>query len=143
MSFVLDSSVALSWCFPDEETPQTLQTLQFAKARAIFVPSFWHVEVSNVLGIAARKGRLNEVDLAIALRALESLEIHTDTPLRPIGPSTLLPLMRIYELTAYDATYLELALRLKLPLATLDLKLISAAKQCGVPLFGGDTQANG
>ena len=136
MSFVLDSSVALSWCFKDEQTPETLQTLRLAKTRAIFVPSFWHAEISNVLGIAARKGRLDESDLAIAVRTLESFEIHTDVPLRPVGPAVLLPLMRAYELTAYDATYLELAMRLKLPLATLDVQLIAAAKRAAVPLIG-------
>jgi predicted nucleic acid-binding protein len=136
LSFVLDSSVALSWCFKDEQTPETLQTLRLAISRAIFVPSFWHVEVSNVLGIALRKGRLDAADLTIAVRTLGILEIHTDMPLHPIGPTTLLPLMRTYELTAYDATYLELAMRLNLPLATLDVKLISAAKKAGVPLIG-------
>jgi predicted nucleic acid-binding protein len=136
VSFVLDSSVALSWCFKDEQTPQTLETLRMAKTRAIFVPSIWHVEVSNVLGIAYRKGRLNDADLAIALTTFETLEIHTDIPLIPIGPVELLPLMRIYELTAYDALYLELATRLSLPLATLDAKLLSAAKQAGISLLG-------
>jgi predicted nucleic acid-binding protein len=139
VSFVLDSSAALSWCFKDEQTPQTLETLKMAKTRAIFVPSIWHVEVSNVLGIAYRKGRLNDADLAIALRTFETLEIHTDVPLSPIGPVALLPLMRTYELTAYDALYLELAMRLHLPLATLDAKLLSAARQAGVSLVGGDT----
>ncbi len=136
MSFVLDSSVALSWCFKDEQTPQTLETLKMAKARAIFVPSIWHVEVSNVLGIAHRKGRLNDGDLTIALHTFETLEVHTDIPLSPIGPAALLPLMRAHDLTAYDALYLELAMRLGLPLATLDAKLLSAAKKAGVSLVG-------
>jgi predicted nucleic acid-binding protein len=136
LSFVLDSSVALSWCFKDEQTPGSLQALNAARTRAIFVPSFWHVEISNVLGIAARRGRLDQADLAIAVRTLASLEIHTDLPLHPIGPAALLPLMQLYELTAYDATYLELAMRLNLPLATLDLKLLSAARQAGVSLLG-------
>jgi len=137
LSFVLDSSVALSWCFKDEQTLETLEALKAAKTEAIFVPSFWHVEVANVLGIAARKGRISDADLAIAVHTLGTLEIHTDSPLLPIGPTVLLPLMQSYELTAYDATYLELAMRLNLPLATLDAKLLSAGKRAGLLLFGG------
>ena len=136
MSFVLDSSVALSWCFKDEQTLETLLALEMARTRAIFVPSFWHVEIANVLGIAARKGRVTEADLTIAIRTLDALEIRTDTARPLIGPSILIPLMQTYELTAYDATYLELAMRLNLPLATLDRKLISAAKQAGLHVVG-------
>jgi predicted nucleic acid-binding protein len=86
--------------------------------------------------LAARKGRASESDLAIAIHMLGTLEIHTDTPRPSIGPAVLLPLMRTYELTAYDATYLELAIRLNLPLATLDKKLILATKQAAVSLVG-------
>jgi predicted nucleic acid-binding protein len=136
LSFVLDSSVPLSWCFKDEQTPDTLLTLEMAKTRAIFVPSFWHVELANVLGIASRKGRISEADLAIAVQMLDTLEIRTDIARPSIGLSILLPLMQNYELTAYDATYLELAMRLNLPLATLDKKLISAAKRAGTLVVG-------
>lgn len=136
MSFVLDSSVALSWCFRDEQTPETLFTLKLAKTQAIFVPSLWHVEVANVLGLAARKGRLSRADLDLATN---TLEFHTDHPLRPVGPAKLLPLMRTYELTAYDATYLELAMRLELPLATLDKQLIEVTKRAGVTLVSSST----
>ena len=137
MSFVLDSSVAMSWCFKDEETPETLQVLKRAKKSAIFVPSLWYVETSNVLGLALRKGRLSEPDLSAAVDLLNALEIQADKPVRPKGFSILLPLMQKYELTAYDATYLELAMRLDLPLATLDKKLTAAAKLAGISLVVG------
>ena len=74
-------------------------------------------------------------DLTIAVQTLSSLGTHTDLPSRPIGPAALLPLMQSYELTAYDATCLELAIRLNLPLATLGAKLLSAARQAGVSLI--------
>lgn len=134
MSFVLDSSVALSWCFKDEETPESVKILKKAKASAIFVPSLWHVEISNILGIAFRRQRLSEADLAIVLKMFATLELHTDVPFPPTGTTALLPLMQAYSLTAYDAAYLELALRLNLPLATLDTELAFASKQAGVAL---------
>ena len=137
MSFVLDSSVAISWCFKDEETPETLQTLQRAKTTAMFVPALWYIETSNVLGLALRKGRLSEFDLRASVDTLNALEIHADKPMRPKSFSVLLPLMQKYALTAYDATYLELAMRLDLPLATLDKQLSLAAKQAGLTLVLG------
>jgi predicted nucleic acid-binding protein len=81
LSFVLDSSVAVSWCFKDEETPETLDLLHDAKRRAIFVPSLWFVETSNVLGLALCKQRLTQAELMIAVDTLNALEIYPDHPL--------------------------------------------------------------
>ena len=134
MSFVLDSSIALSWCFPDERTDVSLHVLSEARRRAIFVPPLWHLEVANVIGIARRTHRIDSDDLNLALRVLGSLEIHTDLPLRPIGPTVLLPIMQQYELTAYDAAYFELASRLKLPMASLDTRLCAACESAGIEL---------
>lgn len=134
MSLVLDSSVALSWCFKDEETPDSSEALKLARTRALYVPSLWHIEMSNVLGIAYRNRRLNDGDLAIALTLFAALEIHTDTFVPSITNSLLLPLMQAFSLTAYDAVYLELAMRLNLPLATFDSRLASASKTAGVEL---------
>ncbi len=88
----------------------------------------------NVLGIAYRNRRLNDTDLAVALRMLANLEIHTDAVVPSITDSLLLPLMQAYSLTAYDAVYLELAARLNLPLATFDSGLASASRLPGVEL---------
>ncbi|MBT9333186.1 type II toxin-antitoxin system VapC family toxin [Paracidobacterium acidisoli] len=135
MSFVLDSSTALSWCFKDEQSPESLEVLKLARRRAIFVPSLWHVEMANILGSSFRKQRLNEIDLKIALRMFAVLELHTDTVYPHISSSVLMPLMQAYSLTAYDAVYLELALRLNLPLATLDANLAAASRQAGITLL--------
>lgn len=134
LSFVLDSSVALSWCFSNEQSPESVEVLNLARARAIFVPSLWHVEMCNILGRAYRSQRLNEADLGIALKMFATLELHTDTTVLPVSSSVLLLLMQAYSLTAYDAVYLELALRLNLPLATLDSDLASASSQAGVAM---------
>lgn len=137
MSFVLDSSLALSWCFKDEQTTKSLEFLSAARQRAIFVPSLWHIEMSNILGMSFRRKRMNDADLSVALKLFATLEIHTDTVFSPVSTSVLLPLMQAYTLTAYDAVYLELALRLNLPLATLDVHLAAAAEQAGVPALSG------
>jgi predicted nucleic acid-binding protein len=134
VSFVLDSSVALSWCFRDEWSPESRQFLEAARIRAVFVPALWHMEMANILGLAFRKKRLSEADLSLDLKMLAALELHTDTSFQPIGASILLPLMQAYSLTAYDAAYLELAIRLDLPLATLDSDLATAAKNAGLTL---------
>jgi predicted nucleic acid-binding protein len=135
VSFVLDSSVALSWCFQDEQSPESLELLNLAKVSAVFVPSFWHVEMANILGRAFRAQRLSETDLAIVLKMFATLELHTDTVFPAISNSVLLPLMQAYSLTAYDAVYRELAMRLNLPLATLDEELAAAARDAGVLLL--------
>lgn len=134
MSFILDSSVALSWCFNDEQTPETIRVLNEARRRVIFVPALWHIEVSNILGIAHRKGRINDTELTLALKGMSTLEIHTDLPAVPPAPGILLPIMKTHRLTAYDAVYFELAQRLRLPLATLDSALALAARNFGIPL---------
>jgi predicted nucleic acid-binding protein len=135
VSFVLDSSMALSWCFTDEQTPESLEVLKLSKTRAVFVPLLWHLEMANVLGISFRKGRLSGDDLSLALKVFAALEIHTDALVHEIRKSLLLPLMQAFSLTAYDAVYLELAMRLNLPLATLDAALLAAAKQAGASVL--------
>jgi predicted nucleic acid-binding protein len=135
VSFVLDSSMALSWCFKDEQSAESLGVLKLAEHRAIFVPSLWHVEMCNILGRAYRSQRLDEVGLRVALKTFAALELHTDTTVHLVSTSKLLLLMQAYSLTAYDAVYLELALRLKLPLATLDSDLASASRRAAVELI--------
>jgi predicted nucleic acid-binding protein len=135
VSFVLDSSVALSWCFQDETTAESIEMLTLGRARTPVVPSLWHIEMSNVLGISARKGRISSEELEFAVNAFAALPL-TDHPPSPTGFSVLLPLMRRFNLTAYDAIYLELALRRNLPLTTLDTELLAAARQAGIALVG-------
>jgi predicted nucleic acid-binding protein len=135
MSFVADSSVTLNWCFPNEHTPATLSLLQAAKRRAVFVPAIWPFEMSNVLGLAQRKGRISDVDLNLVLAMLDTLDLHVDMSESQRDLRNLMAAMQPYSLTAYDAAYLALAIDLKLPLATLDVQLAEAAKNCGVSLL--------
>ena len=128
MAFVLDCSVTMAWIFPDEATEATDRVRDSLVEGRAFVPSLWAVEVGNVLLVATRRGRVR-VDEWPAIRAnLEALPIEIDpvTTSRVWGAS--LDLAQTHRISVYDAMYLELAVRLQLPLASLDRAL---------PLCGG------
>ncbi len=133
MPFVLDASVAASWCFRDETTLYNQSVLDTLMASYAEVPALWRVEVANVLATNERKGRITPAISAVFLEALAELDIRVE-PDATIGGEVLLPLTRRYRLTAYDAAYLELAKRRNLPLATLDKDLLRAAPLEGVAL---------
>jgi len=133
--FVLDASMALSWCFEDETTGETEAVLdQLGKDHAI-VPSLWELEITNALLVAERRGRLTEAQTTRYVSLLAALPINIDTS----GPAmtTLLALGRQHGLSSYDASYLVLAERDGLALATLDDKLRRAANTAGVVLLSG------
>jgi predicted nucleic acid-binding protein len=135
MPFVLDASMALSWCFEDETTSETEAVLdQLGKDHAI-VPSLWELEITNALLVAERRGRLTEAQTTRYVSLLAALPINVDTS----GPAmtTLLALGRQHGLSSYDASYLVLAERDGLALATLDDKLRRAANTAGVVLLSG------
>ena len=135
-SFVIDASVAITWCFQDEITPTTQDLLnKLSRAKAL-APAWWYVEIANVLALASRKGLLSmtEIDSFIAVLDSAGIEVDNEAPQRAF--SHLLPLSRTHGLTSYDAMYLELAVRRRLPLATLDEPLRKAAKKLGVKLLG-------
>ncbi len=134
MQFVLDCSVSISWCLVDENNPTADAILAIMSDAEAFVPGIWSLEVANTLLVAERRNRitLEQSELAIAL--LQSLLIQVDTDTDANALSSTLVLGRQENLAAYDAAYLELALRLGLPLATLDTRLAEAATRCGVGL---------
>jgi predicted nucleic acid-binding protein len=134
MAFVLDASMAASWCFRDETTPHNQSVLQALRASYAEVPALWLVEIANVLAINERKGRITPAISAAFLEILAGLDIRVESGGPAIGGQVLLPLTRRYGLTAYDSAYLELAKRRGLPLATLDKDLIRAAPLEGVML---------
>ena len=98
------------------------------------MPALWFVEIANELGMAERRGRLDTAGVREALVLLRSLPLVVDEPASPAW-SALLDLMRTHRLTAYDATYLDLASRHGLPLATKDRELRNAAAATGVALL--------
>ncbi len=132
MAFVLDCSVTMAWVFPDEATEATNQLRDSLVESRAFVPSLWPVEVGNVLLVATRRNRIRVDDWREIRASLEALPIEIDpvTTSRAWGAS--LELARTHQLSVYDAMYLELAMRLQLPLATLDRALHGAARTAGV-----------
>lgn len=130
--FVLDASVTLAWAFEDETTPYTEAVLdRLSQSRAV-VPAIWPLEVGNALVVAERRGRLTEADTVRFLSLLRQLPIvvEMDPPERVFGE--VVQLARQHHLSTYDASYLDLAMRLGVPLATHDEGLRRVAARCGV-----------
>lgn len=132
---VLDASFTFQWLFKDEASPEGYAALGLVQAGGAAVPALWFVEIANGLGMAERRSRLTQAGLGDAMRLLRSLSLSVDGPASLTWSEQVLDLMRTHRLTAYDATYLELAMRLRLPLATKDRELIAVAPVVGVPLF--------
>ena len=135
-AFVVDCSVAMTWLFRDEATPGTAELLNRLATEAALVPAWWYVEVTNVLALAERKGRITAAQSGAFVADLGKLDIERDDDAPSRAFSHLLPLCRTHQLTSYDAIYLDLAARRHLPLATLDADLRKAAKKLGVKLLG-------
>jgi predicted nucleic acid-binding protein len=133
---VIDSSAALSWCFEDEASPQSDALFEQVRDQGAIVPGLWHLEVANVLLQAERRGRITTGDVATRLELIAELPITTDDETTARAWREILALARAERLTTYDAAYLELAIRLGLPLQTKDEALMVAAKRAGVPLPG-------
>lgn len=135
MSFVLDNSVTMRWFFGDgkpAELVYAVKVLDALKATNAMVPVTWGLEVANVIARAEAKALVTEARSGAFLALLEGVDIEVDTATFAHALSATLQLARRYKLSAYDASYLELALRRGLPLATLDDDLQKAAKRAGV-----------
>lgn len=132
MPFVLDASVAISWGFEDEVTPYTDRVLGRLYRETALVPSIWPLEVANGALMGERRKRTSEADTGGLVDLLDRLPIKIDgqSLQRVMGP--ILGLARLHNLSTYDASYLELAVRERLPLATQDDRLRWAAEQAGV-----------
>jgi predicted nucleic acid-binding protein len=133
--FVLDNSVTMSWCFPDEHDSYARDVLKALPGTAASVPTIWPLEVANILLVGERRGRISQADSATFIGLLEGLPIRIDAETSEHAMKASLNLARAQGLSVYDATYLELALRRGLPIATLDGKLKQAAANLGVSLF--------
>jgi predicted nucleic acid-binding protein len=131
MPFVVDASVTLTWFFPDEATTQTESLLRQLEQQGASAPAVWPLEVANALIVAERRGRIVESDTAQFLRTLENFEVEV-YPHTPNSTPSLVGVARDHGLTVYDSSYLELAARLDLPLATADNRLRQVAERIGV-----------
>lgn len=131
--FVIDTSVAMCWCFEDEATEATDAILQRVAAEGCLVPSLWRMEVANVFLVAERRRRLTEAQSTRFLSLLNQLPIAVEVDVST--PSDLVALGRRHKLSAYDAAYLKLSETRGLALATLDKSLATAAGAAGVTLL--------
>jgi predicted nucleic acid-binding protein len=132
---VLDSSVALTWCFADEATQATDALLDDISANGALVPGLWFLELGNVLLAAERRRRITAADVAARLELISALPIYVDQQSIGRAWTEILHLARDQNLTTYDATYLDLARRRHLPLATKDRALAEAARRVEVAVL--------
>jgi len=132
--FVVDNSVVMSWCFKDEEDRYADAILERLEESTAIVPSIWPLEVVNVLLVAERKNRLSEADSTRFVTLLIQLPImvEQDQPERMMRD--IMTLARGHNLSSYDASYLDLAMRMDIPIATLDNNLRSAAHRAQVSI---------
>ncbi len=134
MTFVLDASIALAWCFADQTTPVSESALDRLEHEDALVPGLWALEIANVLVGAERRGRLNPAQTARFLELLAQLPISVQEIEREAVLTTVLDLARATGMTAYHASYLALAAASGVPLATADADLRRAATAVGVEL---------
>ncbi len=130
--FVLDNSVTMSWCFPDEHDSYAQDVLKAMPGVAAVVPTLWPLEVANILLVGERRGRISQADSATFIGLLEGLPIRIDDETSEHAMKASLSLARAQNLSVYDASYLELALRRGLPIATLDARLKAVAAALGI-----------
>ncbi len=133
-AFVLDCSVTMAWCFSDEQNEVAERLLINLKKTKALVPSIWALEVNNVLRVAERKKRITIIQSNTFIHLLNTLPIEVDKGINEHPSLYLMDITRQFDLSAYDAAYLELALRHSIPLASFDQLLCKAAKQAGLSL---------
>lgn len=133
-SFVIDNSVVMSWCFKDERSQYADSVLDQLQEATAYTPPIWPLEVVNVLLVAERKKRLSKADSVRFITLLSQLPIIVEYD-RADSMKNLLTLARVNELSIYDAAYLDLSLKKGLAIATIDTRLIEAAKRTDVPVF--------
>ena len=139
MSLVLDSSATLAWIYSDEVNEEVRQLFDTVAETGAVVPALWRLEVANSLTVAVRRGRIDAEFRRAALDDLALLDVTTDPHTDTHAWAETLRLADRFELTLYDAAYLELAHRRGLPLATLDQELRAAASTLGLRVLGGVT----
>jgi predicted nucleic acid-binding protein len=133
--FVVDNSIVMAWCFEDEATKYTDAVQEMLINHRAFVPAIWPLEVANVLLAAERKKRISKADSGrfIALLSQMPIEVWQSEPDRVFHDT--LNLARQHKLSSYDASYLTLAIRMGLPIASLDKAIIRAAKSIKIGIL--------
>lgn len=136
--FVLDNSVVMRWFFGDgmeKDLEYATRVLDAMSTATAIVPAVWSLEVVNVIARAESKSIVSEASSEAFIGMIEQLDISVHVAMTEQVTGAILQLARRYALSSYDASYLNLALRENLPLATLDSDLLQAAQQAGVKQF--------
>lgn len=138
-SFVADASVAIAWVHPAQATPETEAMLdRLAAGHSLVVPALWPLEVANALTVLRRRRKLTADEARTAIEIIRELPAVIDHEAAAIAFTRLVDLASEHELTVYDATYIELATRRQLPLASNDARMKQAAIRSGVDLWQSD-----
>jgi predicted nucleic acid-binding protein len=132
---VLDASVTMAWSFSDESTAAIDALFERVAYDGAVAPVLWPLEVANSLRTAVRKGRVDETRKSKMLQAISDLGVRIDGETADRAWTDIVMLSDRHDLTVYDASYLELAVRLSLPVATLDNEIIAAARAAGVEVL--------
>ena len=132
---VIDASVALAWCFPDEASEYADSVLVAVEHQTSVVPAIWAVEIANALRVGERRKRIRQPEVRRFVDLMKGLNIFEDR--QPVADTlnNILPLAREHDLSAYDAAYLDVAVRHEIPLATLDGALKKACTLAGIKIF--------
>ena len=132
-AFVVDASTAFAWAHADQASAYTAAILEsLENGASAHAPSLWRLELANILLVANRRKKMTVLECEAALAFFENLPIAIDLETSSMAFGKTSDLAREHSLSAYDACYLELAVRKKLPLATRDESLIKAAKRSGI-----------
>jgi len=135
VTLVIDASVALTWCFDDESAMVTEAIGRRVALETAVVPGIFHLELANVLLVGERRKRVTAAEVSGSLERINRMGIEVDEDTAANAWTATLDLARAERLTSYDASYLELALRLGADLATLDVDLADAARRRGVTVL--------
>jgi predicted nucleic acid-binding protein len=137
MNFVLDNSVVVRWLLndglaKDQQYAKAILSLIAKKTHTPITPGIWSLEIANVISRAEKLGQLDEGQSTYFLETIRQMRIPTEATLQEVSFGSILHLSRVYKLSSYDCSYLELAMRYAIPIATLDKDLIAASKRAGV-----------
>ncbi|MCY4430570.1 MAG: type II toxin-antitoxin system VapC family toxin [Rhodospirillales bacterium] len=133
MPIVVDCSIFLAWSLADEEEPVAIEAMEDVVTAGGVAPRIWWYELRNALLANERRGRITTQQVAETLTDCAAIGMEIDDHHED---ASILGFARQYRLSIYDAAYLEVASRRRLPLATLDLRLSEAAPAAGAPLIG-------
>jgi predicted nucleic acid-binding protein len=136
VSLVIDASMTVAWLFHNQRSDHSRSILRRVVADGAAAPSIWRLEVANVLRTSVRRGHCRDEYAAGCLQRLRRLRITIDPETDRNAWGITRELSRAHNLTLYDAAYLELAVRLRQPIASLDVALLSAARTAGLEAVG-------